>query len=116
MGAENMSKTVNIGRKLKGLRERMGLKQSQIAEFLDVDQSLVSKFEKDERQINVDMLERLCGLFGCSISYFFEDAELKNLEYAMMSNNIKGEDLESIAEINRIAMNIRQMKDLLTQG
>lgn len=36
----------NIGMKIKKLRENANLTQKQIAEFLSVDQSLVSKFEK----------------------------------------------------------------------
>ena len=41
----NFTKT-NIGMKIKKLRENANLTQKQIAEFLSVDQSLVSKFEK----------------------------------------------------------------------
>ena len=37
---------INVGRNIKNLREKSSLNQRQIAEFLDLDQSVVSKIEK----------------------------------------------------------------------
>ena len=45
-----------IGNNIKKLRDSMGFNQSTIACFLNVDQSLISKIEKGERSISVDML------------------------------------------------------------
>ena len=56
-----------IGKNIKTLRVEMGLSQSNIASFLNVDQSLISKVEKGERILSADMLEKLACLFGVSI-------------------------------------------------
>ncbi|NLC41576.1 MAG: helix-turn-helix transcriptional regulator, partial [Erysipelothrix sp.] len=50
----------------KNLRNKVGISQSQLADFLNLDQSLISKFEKGERSLEVSALERSCALFGCT--------------------------------------------------
>ena len=56
-----------MGKKFKMLRERSGFTQSQLAEYLNVDQSYISKCEQNERQFSVDILEKTSNLFGCPI-------------------------------------------------
>ena len=60
-----MATITDIGFKIKQLREKSKLNQTQLAVFLDVDQSYVSKCEKGERQLSLDSLEKLCNLFDC---------------------------------------------------
>ena len=45
--------------KLKSMREQAGLRQGQIAEFLGVTQTYISKVETGERNLTVDQLENL---------------------------------------------------------
>ncbi|MEQ3346348.1 helix-turn-helix domain-containing protein [Peptoniphilus senegalensis] len=45
----------NVGRNIKNLREKSGLNQRQVAEFLDLDQSMVLKTEKGERNISASL-------------------------------------------------------------
>jgi transcriptional regulator with XRE-family HTH domain len=61
---------VHIGSELKALRERSGFTQSNIAKYLKVDQSLISKFETGERTLSADMLEKLAVLFGVDLTAF----------------------------------------------
>ncbi len=58
---------------LKVLREQCGFNQSQIAKFIGVDQSYISKIEGGERKITVDMLEKLCTLYGVTMSDIHSD-------------------------------------------
>ena len=51
-----------IYEKLKAVREASGLRQGQIAEFLGVTQTYISKIESGERTLTVDQLEKLAGL------------------------------------------------------
>lgn len=109
-----MAANDRIGKHLKRLREEAGLNQSQIARFLEVDQSYISKFEKGERQFSIDMLEKLSDLFGCDISALVEeDMPEKTLCFAFRANAIADEDLSAIADINRIALNIGEMRGML---
>ena len=66
-----MSKnTVVIGENAKRARETNGFSQANVADFLNVDQSLISKFEKGDRNLQSDMLERLANLYGYRVSDF----------------------------------------------
>ena len=97
--------------RLKELRKKSKLTQAQIAEYLNVDQSLVTKLENGTRNLNSEVIEKLCDLYGCSSKYLVgEDNEFIPLNFAFRSNGINSEDLDAIANINRIVMNIRFMK------
>ena len=85
-----------------------------MAKYLDVDQSLITKMENGTRSLNVMLVEKICNLFGCSEAYLMgEDDAYIPLNFAFRSNGIQTEDLESIAMINRIAMNIRYMNEMI---
>jgi transcriptional regulator with XRE-family HTH domain len=108
-----MNKTTNVGEKVKKYRERMELNQDQIAEFLSVDQSTISKCEKGERQFNIDSLEKLSNLFGCKMNDLLNsEDEIKSLNLAFRAKAIENEDLTVISEINRITQNILEMKNM----
>lgn len=108
------SSLVNIGTTLKSLRERSGFTQSNIAKYLKVDQSLISKFETGERALTADMLEKLAVLFGVNLSAFDDAVDQgKPLIIALRASEINEEDLDAISAINRIALNCNFMTKLL---
>jgi transcriptional regulator with XRE-family HTH domain len=109
-----MTTNINVGTRVKQLREQARLNQTQIAAFLGVDQSYVSKCEKGERQFNVDLLEKLCNLFGCALPDLLNgDAQIETLNVAFRAEVIAEDDLVAIADIHKIVLNIREMKKLL---
>lgn len=102
------------GKRFSELRIKSGLTQSQLAEYLQVDQSYISKCEKNERQFNIDILEKAANLFGCPVEYFTDkDCKYSPMPIALRAKSIKIEDLETIAAINKIALNLQRMEDLL---
>jgi transcriptional regulator with XRE-family HTH domain len=108
------SSLVKIGATLKTLRERSGFTQSNIAKYLKVDQSLISKYETGERALTADMLEKLAVLFGVDITAFDDMADsVKPLTFALRASEISEEDLDAISAINRIALNCHFMTQLL---
>lgn len=103
-----------VGKKVKELREQSGLNQSQLAEYLKVDQSYISKCEKGERQFSADVLEKIANLFGCSLEFFTsEDVEYCPISFALRANGINAADLEAIAVMNKLALNLRYMSSLV---
>ena len=103
-----------VGKKVKELRDQYGLNQSQLAEYLKVDQSYISKCEKGERQFSADMLEKVANLFGCSMAFFTsESAEYCPIPFALRANGIETADLEAIAVMNKLALNLRFMYSLV---
>ncbi|MBQ7863279.1 MAG: helix-turn-helix transcriptional regulator [Lachnospiraceae bacterium] len=103
----------NMGKRLKELRKGK-LTQEQLAQYLEVDQTMITKLENGTRSFNSGMIDKLCVLFGCTEEYLLgESEEYIPLNFAFRSNNIQTEDLESIAAINKIVMNIREMNKLM---
>jgi transcriptional regulator with XRE-family HTH domain len=104
--------TKNI--RLKQLRKESKITQEQLAKYLGVDQTMITKLENGTRSLNVLLIEKICNLFGCSDTYLLgEDDVYIPLNFAFRSNGIQTEDLESIAVINKIAMNIRYMNEMI---
>lgn len=103
-----------IGERFSELRKKSGFTQTQLSEYLDVDQSYISKCEKNERQFSTDVLEKAAELFGCTMDYFVnESCEFVQIPIALRAKNITTEDLDTIAAMNKIALNLRFMEDLL---
>ena len=50
-------KLVGIWTTIRRLREESGISQTQIADYLDIDQSMVSKIESGERNPSIEMIE-----------------------------------------------------------
>lgn len=98
--------------RLKQLRKESKITQEQLANYLDVDQSMITKLENGTRNLNVTLIEKICNLFGCSEAYLMGEDDIHiPLNFAFRSNGIETEDLESIAAINKIVMDIRYMNE-----
>lgn len=100
-----------LGARFKELRVKNSITQSQLAEYLKVDQSYISKFESGQRQLSVLSLEKLANLFGLPVESLLEgEFHLEQIPFAMRARHLEPEDLEAIAVINRIALNLRDMQ------
>lgn len=108
-----MSKIIISGKRIKEIRENNNFSQSNIATFLGVDQSLISKVEKDERALSSDMLEKLAALFGVHQKAFSEGSTEKPLAYALRASNLTTDDMKTISAINKIALNCDFVTSLL---
>ena len=104
----------NIGQRIKELREQANLRQGQVAAYLDVDQSFLSKIESGERSISVDQLERLAELYGCDLAVFNDSSiVVRPIQISLRARDITLEDMNIIAAINHIASNSRYMAKML---
>ena len=112
-----MANNEKFDQRIKLLRKESKLTQEQMASYLNVDQSFVTKLENGTRNLNADLVEKICNLFGCTDEYLLgESDEYIPLNFAFRSNNIQTEDLQSIAMINKIAMNLRFMDEILKEA
>lgn len=104
----------SFGLNIKTLREQSGFTQMNLANFLKVDQSFISKIEKGERVITSDMLDKLSSLFGVSPECFYmETLPEKRITIALRASEVNASDLEMINAINKITLNLNFMTDLL---
>lgn len=105
------------GKKIKDLRQKNGFSQQSIAYFLGVDQSLISKVENGKRALSVDMIEKICNLFGIEHSDFEHETEVvPPVSRAFTVNELSVNDMETISVINRIALNSVFMANLLAEA
>lgn len=103
-----------VGERIKMLRKGSKLTQEQLANYLEVDQSLVTKLESGTRSLSVTLIDKICSLFGCTEEYLMgENDQYIPLNFSFRSSEIKTEDLQSIAAINKIAMNLRFMDEMI---
>lgn len=108
---------MRIGEQIKSMRTTAGFNQSLIAQYLKVDQSLVSKIENGEREASTDVIRKLADLFGCPVSAFLDEQNApKSLNVAFRANGLSCDDLHSIAAINRIALNLEHMESILGEN
>lgn len=93
---------------LKRLRIENNLTQKEVADYLNVDQSLIAKIENGERNIQTSQIEKLSDLYGYDI---LNDKKQDAIKIAFRAGNISS-DLDSIAKIKRIALNLIFMEDI----
>lgn len=105
-----------IGKRLKKLREESNLTQGQVAGYLGVDQSFVSKVEKDERDINVSQLEDLLKLYGSDLGMFNNNETVEPLNIAFRASCLDNEDLKAIADVRKIINNSKLMERILNEN
>jgi len=100
--------------KLKMMREKAGLRQGQIADYLGVTQTFISKVETGERNLTVDQLESVVGLYGYSLAAFASmEQDVHPIQFAFRAQDVSQDDLRSIADIGKIAINSRFMAKIL---
>ena len=107
---------IEFGERLKNIRKSVGISQRQIAAYLGVTQSYVSKCEKGKKQFSVDALEKIGNLYGYTLQDLESDKELKpQLLFAFPANSLCDTDIAAIASINKIFMNMTEMNSLLEE-
>ena len=68
---------MNMRLRIRDLREDADLKQRQIAEYLMCDQSLYSKYEREERPLPLEMAVKLAQYYGVSVDYLVGLTDLR---------------------------------------
>ena len=64
--------------RIRDLREDRDLKQKQIAEYLMCDQSLYSKYEREERPLPLEYADKLADFYGVSVDYLMGRTNVKD--------------------------------------
>lgn len=69
-----MSKKVQIqvGLRVKELRERDGVSQEQLAHRIGMDRSCLASIETGSRNVTLESLEKIAGGFEVTLAKFFE--------------------------------------------
>lgn len=69
---------LSMGTKIKNLREKAGMTQTELADKLGLSKSVISAYEKGIRNPSFKVLPLLASIFNVTELYFFEKGEWKN--------------------------------------
>ena len=93
---------------IKGLRERYGYTQEKLASFLEVKREMISFYENNEREVPLDVLEKLSDLFGIELSVFFSETveeAMAEVVFAFRKDSVTESDMEKLSEFGKIVKN-----------
>lgn len=98
---------MDIGKNIKAIREAKRIKQVEVAELLEVDNSYYAKLEKRGNKLTVEQLEKIAVALGVSIKeLLFGEKEDSNDDIGYYKN--RNNDLESILfDKNEIITHLR---------
>lgn len=68
---------MNMRLRIRDLRENKDLKQKQIADLLMCDQSLYSKYERQERPLPLELADKLADYYDVSLDYLVGRTDVK---------------------------------------
>lgn len=115
----NATPNLIIGINIKALRERMGLTQEALANYLDTNRECISYYENGQRTIPTSQLSKMADLF-CVDEYDFYEEDLLhrgvNVAFAFRADELKAQDLQSIGEFKKIVRNYISMKNVMANG
>ena len=63
--------------RIRDMREDKDLTQKQVADYLLCDQSLYSKYEREERPLPLEYADRLADFYGVSVDYLLCRTNIK---------------------------------------
>lgn len=82
-------KELNLGQKIKGLRERLGLSLQEVADKTNFSKPILSQIENDVVAPPVATLLRIAKALNVNISYFFQEEESGNKAVIVRKNERK---------------------------
>lgn len=109
----------NTGLIIKGLRDKYGYTQDKVGEFLGIKREMVSFYENDEREVPLEILEKLSDLFGVDLDVFFVDnvdEALAEVVFAFRKNDLENNDMDAMADFGRIVKNYLKINNLHGNG
>lgn len=96
--------------RLMQLRTKSELTTSDIAEYLGIEEKEVVNIENGKSPLLASIVDELSKLYGVSVTRLMKDDNYLVGVPSLKDCDIK--DLRDIAKINKIALNLGQMKEL----
>lgn len=100
---------------MKSLREKFGYVQEKVADYLGISREMVSMYETGEREVPIEVLEKLSDLFCVDAEVFFtDDPEFAKAQvvFAFRKDEFDPYDLNEIAAFGKIVKNYLKIKKL----
>jgi transcriptional regulator with XRE-family HTH domain len=104
---------ITIGKKLQAVRDKLGLTQKQVSEYLGINSTQLSYYENGKREIGLADLNRLAQLYGYSIEYFVKEDSVmdeNDISLAFKAGEINDEDMKVVLWARRFINNLHDMQ------
>ncbi len=115
---------MEIGERIKKLREAKGLSQKEVAGIIKMDQSQYSKLEKDKTDPSVSTLAKVAKALGTQLSELFADDLLRDvnsydksvMEKISLIDSLDEDEKKSLFKIIDGLSSKKKMKDSLAKA
>jgi transcriptional regulator with XRE-family HTH domain len=115
---------MEIGERIKKLREARGLSQKEVASMIKMDQSQYSKLEKDKTDPSVSTLAKVAKALGTQLSELFADDLLRDvnsydksvMEKISLIDSLDEDEQKSLFKIIDGLSSKKKMKDSLAKA
>ncbi len=77
---------MELGDRLKKLREEKGLSQIELARALNISNVMLSRYEKNKRSPDYETLNKLADYYGVSTDYLLGRIDIRNHEALLASD------------------------------
>jgi transcriptional regulator with XRE-family HTH domain len=116
--------SMEIGERIKKVREARGLSQKEVASMIKMDQSQYSKLEKDRTDPSVSTLAKVAKALGTQLSDLFADDLLRDvnsydkslMEKISLIDSLDEDEKKSIFKIIDGLSSKKKMKDSLAKA
>lgn len=117
---------MHVGEHIKAIREKRGLLQKEVSAELGLDKSVYSKIERGAREVKVEELKKLAGLFDMSIDQivnYEEDMprevtleDKTSNEQMKLFNQLEEEDKKAVFHIIDKMLTQKKFKEFFEQN
>lgn len=95
---------MTLGNRIKFLRKRANITQSELAEKLNLSFGTISKYEKDEISIPSETLLKIANIFNVSTDFLLGRVDIKNESIAIAASTKDSIDLSDISNEDKEAI------------
>lgn len=117
---------MHVGEHIKAIREKLGLLQKEVSAELGLDKSVYSKIERGAREVKVEELKKLAGLFDMSIDQIvnYEDDMPREVtledktsnEQMKLFNQLEEDDKKAVFHIIDKMLTQKKFKEFFEQN
>jgi len=112
-----MTTDITIGKNIKSYREINGFTQDVVANFLGVKREMISYYENGAREVPLEILLRLCDLYGIDMEDIYEEdlnVVRENVICAFRTDGVESGDLDAISQFKAIVKNYIKINKLIS--
>jgi transcriptional regulator with XRE-family HTH domain len=107
-----MAEEIIFPNKIRIIRKLRGIKMSDLAKFLDISLSAVSKIEKGYRRIDQEQLLKICEFLNCSLQdIFISDEEESSVSDAWKEETERRQNLNEYSGLKTFGAGLRYIRN-----